>query len=383
MLFFWIARADAAERDRTTFPPSQVEFFEKEVRPVLASSCFECHGPQQQESGLRLDSRELILKGGEGGPVVQPGLPDKSRLIAAIRRRGELKMPPTGKLTPERVAVLETWIRMGLPWPEAKTVEQARSAADWQNHWAFRPVQLPGLPWLRTVNDCCGPRLALASTPGLTLHRPVWCPNIVEQQVPCTTYVPQVVRQQCPVQVCRYVPETVVEKIPVKICKWVREEVVEMVPVRTCRWVTETVTKQVPVRTCRIVCEERVRKVPVRTCKWVEEQRTCKVPYCVTKQVPYTVTQRVARCVAKKVPVTCTRMVAKCVPRLVAYEVCRLVPTTVCPTNSCFSPFSSGSCSVPAGVSSGAKTYESNKIVPIPGREADPNRNPESPQPKA
>jgi len=249
-------------------------------------------------------------------------------------------------------------------------------------HWAYKPVQLPGLPWLTTVNDCCGPRLCMTWTPGLTLHRPVWCPNIIEQQIPCTTYKPEIVRQQYTVQVCRYVPETVVEKIPVKTCKWVREVIVEKIPVRTCRWVCETVTKKVPVRTCKVVYEEHVRTVPVKTCKWVEEQRTCQIPYCVTKQVPYTVIRRVARCVEKKVPVTCTRMVAKCVPRQVAYDVCRIVPTTVCPTNSCFSPFFSGGCGVPSKGDSEPKTYKSEKQPLDPEPEGNPMSDPGPPQPQ-
>ena len=61
--------------------PAQREFFEKEVRPVLAENCYSCHGPKKQKSGLRLDSRDFILKGGEVGPVVVPGNPAASRLI--------------------------------------------------------------------------------------------------------------------------------------------------------------------------------------------------------------------------------------------------------------------------------------------------------------
>ncbi|MFZ9992470.1 MAG: c-type cytochrome domain-containing protein, partial [Opitutales bacterium] len=59
--------------------PSQLEFFEKEVRPVLAEHCYKCHGEKKQKSGLRLDAREFVLKGGEVGPVVVPGKPEISR----------------------------------------------------------------------------------------------------------------------------------------------------------------------------------------------------------------------------------------------------------------------------------------------------------------
>jgi hypothetical protein len=129
------------------------------------------------------------------------------------------------------------------------------------------------------------------------------------------------------------------------------------VPVRTCRWVTETVNHKVPVRICKIVCEQHVRKVPVRTCRTVCETKTCKVPYCVSKKVAYKVCHKVARCVAKQVPVTCTRMVAKCTPRKVAYEVCRLVPVTVCrPTLPCGTGCATGNCNVAPGTAAPPET---------------------------
>jgi len=104
--------------------PQAVEFFEKKVRPILATACFECHGPKKQRSGLRLDSRELILKGGDIGLVLEPGHPDKSRLIAAIGYKDELKMPPRGKLTEEQIADLTAWVKMGAPWPGKVAVTQ-------------------------------------------------------------------------------------------------------------------------------------------------------------------------------------------------------------------------------------------------------------------
>src|SRR5437764_12072874 len=61
--------------------PAQAEFFEKKVRPLLLDNCQSCHGPDKQKAGLRLDSREALISGGESGAVVLPGIPDKSRLI--------------------------------------------------------------------------------------------------------------------------------------------------------------------------------------------------------------------------------------------------------------------------------------------------------------
>src|SRR5262249_59759733 len=80
--------------------PEQVEFFEKRVRPVLAENCLSCHGPKKQMSGLRLDSREAVLAGGDNGPAIRPRDPDNSPLIQAVRHQGERKMPPKKRLPP-------------------------------------------------------------------------------------------------------------------------------------------------------------------------------------------------------------------------------------------------------------------------------------------
>ena len=67
-----------------TFPADQIEFFEKNVRPVLAERCYECHGARKHQNGLRLDSREAVVRGSEYGKVVEPGNPSASKLIKAI-----------------------------------------------------------------------------------------------------------------------------------------------------------------------------------------------------------------------------------------------------------------------------------------------------------
>ena len=76
-----------------------MHFFETSVRPVLSEHCLKCHGPAKQWNGLRLDSREALLRGGDSGPAIVPGQPDQSRLIRAIRHSDdELQMPPESKL---------------------------------------------------------------------------------------------------------------------------------------------------------------------------------------------------------------------------------------------------------------------------------------------
>src|SRR4051812_44054266 len=94
--------------------PAAVEFFENQVRPVLAENCYGCHGPQKQKGGLRLDSAAAVTKGGESGPVVSPGKPEASRLIKAVRQTDDdLKMPPKGRLKDAEIAALTTWVKSG------------------------------------------------------------------------------------------------------------------------------------------------------------------------------------------------------------------------------------------------------------------------------
>src|SRR5688572_15900716 len=93
--------------------PEQVRFFESRVRPLLSTHCFSCHGPQKQQSGLRLDSRAALIKGGDQGPAIVPGKPEDSLLLEAVRHEG-LKMPPKQKLRAEEVDALAQWVRMGV-----------------------------------------------------------------------------------------------------------------------------------------------------------------------------------------------------------------------------------------------------------------------------
>jgi hypothetical protein len=97
--------------------PQSSDFFEANVRPVLAANCYDCHADGQM-GGLRLDSREGLLKGGRSGPAVVPGDPDKSLLIQAVRQTSEkLKMPKGGRLKPGEIEALSDWVRAGAVWP--------------------------------------------------------------------------------------------------------------------------------------------------------------------------------------------------------------------------------------------------------------------------
>jgi hypothetical protein len=150
----WCAIVLAAECCLTEAPAEepaasaeQIEFFEKEVRPLLVENCQKCHGSQAQKGNLRLDSRTAVLTGGDTGPAVAPGKPDESLLIDAVSYGDLYQMPPAGKLADQQIAVLRRWVGLGAPWPaEASPGDAPRATPapfDLQErakHWAFQPL---------------------------------------------------------------------------------------------------------------------------------------------------------------------------------------------------------------------------------------------------
>ncbi|HEY0075780.1 MAG TPA: DUF1553 domain-containing protein [Abditibacteriaceae bacterium] len=147
-----LAALPALAADKIT--PQQTEFFETKVRPVLVDQCYKCHGEKKQSGGLRMDSREAILKGGDFGPSMVPGDPDKSKIIHAIRYADqELQMPPAGKMKQADIDALTQWVKDGAPWPgDAKTVAPAAPAKEWQitpeqkKWWSIQAVKKAALP---------------------------------------------------------------------------------------------------------------------------------------------------------------------------------------------------------------------------------------------
>jgi hypothetical protein len=120
-------------------------FFENHVRPLLVERCSKCHGPEKHKGGLRLDSIDAMLEGGDEGPAIVPGEPEKSLLVRGVRYTDELfQMPPTGKLPDESIALLEEWIRRGAPGPRGEARENAGAPFDLEARraaqWAFQPL---------------------------------------------------------------------------------------------------------------------------------------------------------------------------------------------------------------------------------------------------
>ena len=150
-LFVCLSAALASPTD-----PASLEFFEKEIRPLLASRCYECHSAQTATpfAGLRLDRREDLIKGGVSGPAVVPGKPEESPLIQRIQGRPAL-MPPTGALSDSQIQSLIEWVKMGAPWTDSAAAaagpgEAFQLEARKRSHWAWQPVRSVPPP---AVND--------------------------------------------------------------------------------------------------------------------------------------------------------------------------------------------------------------------------------------
>ncbi|MCA9187819.1 MAG: PSD1 and planctomycete cytochrome C domain-containing protein [Pirellulaceae bacterium] len=144
------------------------EFFERHVRPILVSRCFECHGPDVKEprGNLRMGSKEELLKGGDTGPSVDLDEPLQSLVLSAIRYDGLFEMPPTGRLPQAELETLVQWVERGAFWPDTKTVPLIPSADARpniqqlaQSHWAWQTPQRHPVPdvvhadWPRTSID--------------------------------------------------------------------------------------------------------------------------------------------------------------------------------------------------------------------------------------
>ncbi len=150
------ARDGEAARTSPAFNPEQISFFETQVRPILKARCLKCHGEGPKvKGGLRLDSRESVLRGGDLGPAVVLNEPKESRLLQAIRYQ-EIEMPPAGKLPAGEIDVLTRWVTEGLPWSGATDVAvpvtspakapAANAPKPIAHAWSLRPVVRPPVP---------------------------------------------------------------------------------------------------------------------------------------------------------------------------------------------------------------------------------------------
>ncbi|HVU86695.1 MAG TPA: PSD1 and planctomycete cytochrome C domain-containing protein [Pirellulales bacterium] len=130
-----VARAEDTARN------AGLRLFEEKIHPILAGTCFRCHGDQKVAGGLRVNSRAALLAGGDSGAAIVPGRPEESLLLKAIRRDDDVSaMPPDKELRADQVADVTSWIAAGAPWPEQPVRFET------SKHWAFEPVRERDVP---------------------------------------------------------------------------------------------------------------------------------------------------------------------------------------------------------------------------------------------
>jgi len=152
----WAAPTKMALPDASALPEPvkrTVQYF-GDIHPILSQYCVSCHGPEKQKGGLRLDSREAAMQGGDSyGPAIVPGKSTESPLLLFVSHlEPDMEMPPKKEQLPEQmVAVLRAWIDQGAKWPVmaapapetsdrpalGNQVQIFKKAA---THWAFQPV---------------------------------------------------------------------------------------------------------------------------------------------------------------------------------------------------------------------------------------------------
>src|ERR1039457_2005416 len=138
-----------------TLPPVSPDFFETKVRPVLANNCYSCHTATAM-GGLRVDSREALLKGGGRGACIVPGDSEKSVLVEAIRQTGtKLKMPMGGRLKDSEIEDIVSWVKADAVWPASGATPTATAAASAEKYviaperksfWSLLPLKDPQPP---------------------------------------------------------------------------------------------------------------------------------------------------------------------------------------------------------------------------------------------
>jgi len=150
-----VASTNAAELNSDKLPPpttADVEFA-RDIRPLLESTCFNCHGPEKSRNGFRLDSREHALAGGDNGVDILPGESARSPLIHYVAGLvPDMQMPPKGKgepLTAVQIGMLRAWIDQGAKWDGA-TPSTVAAPRDKSDLWSLKPLQRPTVPAVKT-----------------------------------------------------------------------------------------------------------------------------------------------------------------------------------------------------------------------------------------
>ncbi len=158
----------ATRADDPAISADDAAFFEAKIRPILAAKCDGCHSATAKtlRGGLRLDSKPGWQKGGDSGPAIEPGKPEESLLVAAVKYDDEaLQMPPAGKLPDAAIADLAEWVRRGAPDPRATEPAVAAAAKparvidldEGRRWWAFQPLRSPEPPAVKGADRVRNP----------------------------------------------------------------------------------------------------------------------------------------------------------------------------------------------------------------------------------
>jgi mono/diheme cytochrome c family protein len=164
---FALAPVGAAKRVLVPAPalPLQRISFDRDIRPIFAARCLNCHGENKQNGGLRLDAKALAMRGGRSGPVIVAGDASGSRLYQRVAAQDDdERMPPVGeRLSAAETALIKAWIDAGAVWPEGdgaaerprdgETGRRGDGANDPSKHWAWQPIKRPAVPDAKTISN--------------------------------------------------------------------------------------------------------------------------------------------------------------------------------------------------------------------------------------
>lgn len=145
------AADEKSAEQKTAAPPSKQKVdFVRDIKPILVKSCYECHGPEMQEAGFRVDRKVDALAGGDSGESIVPGASETSLLVEYISGENpDLVMPPEGDLLSETdVDLIRAWIDQGATWPQSADTPEKKGPV----HWSYRPLMRPDAPKLSGKN---------------------------------------------------------------------------------------------------------------------------------------------------------------------------------------------------------------------------------------
>jgi len=138
-------------------PPFQQVSFDRDIRPIFATRCLNCHGEKKQNGGLRLDAKAFAMRGGQSGPAIVAGNALASRLYQRISAQDDdERMPPVGeRLSAAETALIKAWVDAGAVWPEgdAATGRPGDGASDPAKHWAWLPIKKPAVPTAPAIRN--------------------------------------------------------------------------------------------------------------------------------------------------------------------------------------------------------------------------------------